>query len=259
MTSKELNTLVSNFFHQKDIGQPIQIIQNMLPKNAVVYLIGGAIRNLAINGLHGRGPLTKDLDLIIDPGDQYIKLSKLFPKRQTLKNDLGGIRWTPQNSPFRFDISLLPDFLIIKKFDLAPTAQNLLESIDFNVNAILYDFNHKLLYQKDFLSAIKLKRLGFNSRRIVDKSLITYRILLISKKINFLLEKEVFQYLKKAVDVDTLIALRRIIKAKLDKPKQIELMKEYNKICGYTDYAAYCHDKQIEISEMHPTACEPSC
>lgn len=119
--------------------------------------------------------------------------------------EIGGLRWYPDNSPYTFDICLLSDFVLIAKYRLAPLWQSLLICIDFTMNAVIYDFIRKSLYERNCISDIRRSLLEFNTRRMAGKLLLAYRILLIRHKTGFALSPQVFSFIKTQIDLNTLV------------------------------------------------------
>ena len=157
----------------------------------------------------------------------------------TRPTDLKGLRWQPESSAYAHDLCLLPDFLVIHTYRLDPTMENLLAGIDFTINAIIYDYRRRTLVEYGCLAAIRDRIIDFNSRLIPDKSLIAYRILLMAHKTGFRLSEMVFQYLTQRLDVETLVRLKRSLRAKQGKREAIAIMRELDRFCKHGSYAVY--------------------
>ena len=160
------------------------------------------------------------------------------------KTDLGGLRWYPSSSNYAYDISLLPNFIIIEKYKLAPTLNNLLTSIDFTVNAVIYDVVYEKFYEQDCISSIKKRIIEFNNQRIASKLILAYRIFLIRHETDFLLSQRVFTYVKNQIDLDLLIDLKALFIGKQGKKKAEALLADYDHVCRFGEYSDYIRGKR---------------
>lgn len=239
MDFNRVRTSVRSFFSQAAIQAPIEFLGRALPPGTEFYIAGGAIRNIVIAHFHGASPPTKDIDLFIGNLDSRSDLAAVLKGQRIERTDLGGIRWFPSKSNYAFDISRLVDFLIIKKYKLEPTRDSLLRSIDFDVNAIIYDFKRQALYEHRCLTAIAEQRMQFNTRFFVDKALLAFRALNIRHKIGFVLGEDIFGFLKWALDIDTLIQVKAIMTEKLGKEKTRAVLQDLNRLSSRPDYQTY--------------------
>ncbi len=230
---------VNNFFTGDQVAACLKLLRSRLPAQAGIYVAGGAIRNLIIGCLHGHRPATHDIDVFIDGLSADFRLERALRAERTEHTELGGIRWYPEPPRHVWDLWLLPNFIIIKNFNLAPTIAALLENIDFNVNAVIYDPFGQCLQEKGCLRAIRRKALDFNTLRIADNAMIAYRILLVRHKTDFTLSERMFAFLKNRLDLDALIHLRGLLIYKMGKAQGKEILKEFNSVITCRDYAAY--------------------
>jgi hypothetical protein len=213
---------------------------DVLPKRAELYVAGGAIRNIIIGLLHGASPPTIDIDLFVGNIRRRLKLTTILRAQPFERTDLGGLRWYPQASTYCFDISRLLDFLVIDKYQLEATRANLLCSIDFDVNTVVYDFKRQELYEHHCLAAIAAKTMRFNTHMLADKVLLAFRVLSIRHKIEFTLGEDIFLFLRTTLDIDTLIQLKALMLEKLGRLKTQAILKDLNRICVHKNYQSYC-------------------
>ncbi len=230
---------VERFFQQPEIRANLDFLSRRLPDSADIAIAGGALRNIIIETLHGHAPPTKDIDIFIGGLDRDFCLADVLDDQTARPTDLKGMRWYPVASGLAYDLCLLPDFVVIDAYHLDPTMQNLLAGIDFTVNAILYDFHRETLVENGCTAAVRQRLIDFNSLLFPNKQLIAYRILLMGHKTGFTLSKPVFQYLKNRLDLETLIQLRRLFRAKVGKARAAGVMGDYNDLCKYPSYDAY--------------------
>jgi len=235
----EFKPEVKTFFNRIDIAGPLEFLRKCLPAGAKLFVAGGAIRNLLIRATHGSSPATRDIDLFVGDVDADVSLDCSLAGQKTKLTELDGIRWQPESSDLAFDICRLSDFVIIKKYQLAPTLENLLQTLDFTVNAVVFDFNSQQLYEKDCLKAICTRRLEFNTTRRLNNLLLAYRILLIRFKTGFILADRLFAFLKYRLDLDTIKPLRGLMTGKQGREMAHAIMDDYNRICSYADYQDY--------------------
>jgi hypothetical protein len=230
---------IKAYFDREDIAGPLQYLQHCLPAGARLFVAGGAIRNVLIQAVHGTAPVTRDIDLFIGDLEPEVSLDCALDGEQRALTELCGIRWRPASSDLAFDICRLSEFVIIKKYKLEPSLENLLKSLDFTVNAVVFDMGQRKLYENGCLTAIRARRLDFNTLRRMNKLLLAYRILLIRFKTGFILADRVFAFLKYQLDIDTLRPLRGLLVGKQGPGMAADIMADYNRICRSTDYREY--------------------
>lgn len=214
-------------------------VRESLPPRASLLVAGGALRNLAIEALHGTSPVTRDIDLFVGNVEPGFSLSRVFSAESTTPTELGGIRWKPDSCSLAFDICRLCDFVVIKQCRYEPTLENLLNSIDFTANAIILDFDTMELYQGRCFEAIQHRILEFNTLAVPNRLLLAYRILVIRFKTGFFLSKQVFSFVKNQIDLDTLMALRPLLVSKQGKETGNRIMDDLRRICRYPVYSDY--------------------
>ncbi|MBC2709560.1 MAG: hypothetical protein HGJ94_00665 [Desulfosarcina sp.] len=243
VTDEAIVLAVERFFQHPEIHGNIAFLSNRLPGSAEIFVAGGAIRNIIIDALHGNAPLTGDIDIFIGGLDRDFSLSSVLKDQTVEPTLLRGMRWHPASSVFAYDLCLLPDFVVIETYHLDPTMENLLTGIDFTVNAILYDCHRKTLVENGCTAAVRDRVIDFNSRLIPDKRLMAYRILLMCYKTGFNLSDPVFQFVKNRLELETVIHLKRLFRAKVGKAMATTIMGDYNNLCKYPSYDAYLADR----------------
>jgi hypothetical protein len=225
----KLKTQIKAFVSRPGIHRNLDTLRHCLPKSASILVVGGAIRNLLIEHIHGSAPQTDDIDLFVDGVPGEYPLENRLAGQNFHRTELDGLRWRPAKSNYAYDICLLPNFVVVAKYRLTPTVQNLLASIDFTVNAIGYDIDRHILHEHGCISAIKNRLIEFNTRRMVNKLLLAYRILLIHHKTGFQLSTEVQSFLKSQIDFDTLGRLKDLLKAKQGANAAKIILKDYDR------------------------------
>ncbi len=123
--------------------------------------------------------------------------------------------------------------------------ENLLATIDFTVNALLFDVKNSRFYEKGALEAIREKVVGFNAKKTYDKGLLAYRLLLIRHKIGFYLSREAFGFLRTAVDLDTVLWIKKTLKGKVDRRLCREVLADYDRICMSANYEEYKMNEKV--------------
>lgn len=230
---------VRRLLGRPDVHPPLARLQAALPPGARICLLGGAIRNLILVRVHGSSPETRDLDFVVAGLPEDFRLPRCLPRRERVITEMGGVRWQPPDSPFSFDLCRLADFVVFRLFPMPPTLENLLANIDFSANAVIYDPAADRLYERGCINAIYARRFDFNTLRLCDKLISTYRILVLSHKLGFTLSERVFYYLRATADIDLVISLKRALAAGVGKDRAAALMAYYRRIRGFRDYAAY--------------------
>ena len=152
---------MEQFFQRADIRDNMNLLRKQLPASSRMLIVGGALRNLFIEVLHGRAPVTRDIDIFVDGLDSGFSLGSLFRNQEIKTTDLKGIRWHPKGSDLAYDLGVLADFLVIRHGHLKPTPENLLAGIDFSMNAILYDPQRQRLMEKGCIAAIRDRMIDF--------------------------------------------------------------------------------------------------
>ena len=104
---------------------------------------------------------------------------------------------------------------------------------------MVYDLKQKRLHERNALSDIRRRLLEFNTRVIYTRLATCYRALLLRHKTGFIFSRSVFQFLRREVDVDTLIEVRRLFKGRHGKAMAETLLKDYDRISTSRDYDDY--------------------
>ena len=230
---------VSAFLNGDDIQAPLVFLEKLLPADAQIYIVGGALRDRAIHECHGSGPVTKDIDLFIgNLPDNYNLLSPMVSERCS-PTDLGGIRWLPGDSRYAFDLSRLQDFVIFRKYHIEPSLKNLLASVDFTFNAIVYDRQSATLHETGCLQDIGRRILDFHTTMFYNRNTIAYRALLLRFKTGFILSEDVFEFLKSNVDVQVLTFVNNLLSVKLSADRAKTVLQDYVRISSFKDYRSY--------------------
>jgi len=115
------------FLSEGPVADAFETLLNTLEPDTDVFIVGGALRNLAMEVLHGTAPPTEDIDIFLGNCDS---LPSVSPVTVTA---LGGIEWRPKACPLSFDLCLLEDFVILQAYRMPPSLENFLASIDFTM------------------------------------------------------------------------------------------------------------------------------
>ena len=234
-TEMALKALVSDPGIQTNLAR----LQHWLPEGADILIAGGAIRNIIIELIHGTALQTNDIDLFIRNVDGDYPLGDRLAGRNVQQTEFGGLRWHPRETNYSFDICLLPNFIMVAKFNLAPTTQNFLATIDLTVNAVIYDVANQILLERNCISAIKNRLIEFNTHLMLNKYMLAYRALLIRAKTDFLLSKQVFSFIKAQIDLNTLNRLIALIKTKQGIAAAKMILNDYERICSFSNHDDY--------------------
>jgi len=239
MSGTDIQRRLEAFLGQPAVARALREVQDRLPDGAAVYLVGGAIRNLAIEAIHGYRPPIKDLDLFIDRVDDERLLSKrLFPEGAEI-TDLGGIRWRPEGCPYELDLCRMKEFVVLAKLKLSPTLENLLSTLDFTMNTLVFDLKQHRLLQRNALRDIRQRLVAFNTRVFYTPLAVCYRCLLLRHKTGFVFSKAVYRFLRREVDIDTLEATRQLLRVRQGKALARQILNDYDRVCTSRDYAQY--------------------
>ncbi|MFO8083806.1 MAG: hypothetical protein R6U27_05750 [Desulfobacterales bacterium] len=236
---EKFRKLIIGFISEDDIIKPLKFLILSCPQKACLLIVGGALRNFIISQIYGKAPATKDIDMVIGGLGENYPLEKMLEKEKYKHTDFGGIRWYPKESCYSFDLSLLENFLPIAKFKLEPNVDNLLATIDFDVNALMFDIKNSLFYEKGALKAVREKTIGFNAAKTYHRGLLAYRLLLIRHKIGFYLSREAFRFIRTTVDLETVLWIQRTLKSKVDKQLRKAVLADYDRICMSKNYDEY--------------------
>ncbi|WP_054031861.1 hypothetical protein [Desulfatitalea tepidiphila] len=239
VTDESIISAVDRYFENPDIARNLTALCRRLPVEARVVVAGGAIRNIIIDLVHGSAPPTPDIDIFIGGLPRDFSLPHALADQLIEHTDLKGFRWHPEGSQLAYDLCLLPDFVIIEACHLEPTMDNLLSSIDFTVNAIVFDVRDRSLAENGCTADIRARRIDFNCHVIPNRELIAYRVLLMGHKTGFTLSETVFDFLKHRLELDAVTHLLKIIRSKLDKETADTVTAEYDALCRCRDYVTY--------------------
>jgi len=234
-----VESAVDSFFSRPEIASRLEYLRACFPQEARFLVTGGAIRNLIIELIHGSAPATRDIDVFIAEVDKNFPLAERMAVENIGPTELGGWSWQPAGCRYAFDLCLLPNFVIIAKYDLAPSLENLLKSVDFTVNAVAYDVAGRRIFERHCISDISRRVIEFNTRRMASKLLHAYRILLVRHKTGFRLSERVFSFVRGQLDVDTLRSLKQLLSSKQGEQTTRMILSEYDRICRCADYGEY--------------------
>jgi len=195
--------------------------------------LGGGIRNRVTKMIHGRSPPIEDIDIFL--GNCHV----LPPLQPATVTDLGGLQWHPGTCPVSFDICLLKDFVILRKNRLTPSLDNLMASIDFTMNTLVYDVRPRRLHAGGAIKDIQKRLMEFHSPVFFSRPLTAYRILLLRSKTGFMLSSTTFQFIKQQVDLDILMSLKKILASRYPREGRKAFLQEYDRICAFPDYHTY--------------------
>ena len=230
---------IAAFLDRDEIRTPLYFLEKLLPEDAVVYIVGGALRDLVIHEIHGSGPATEDIDVMIGNLAAPLDLQDRIGSGRCLPTGFGGIRWLPENTRYAFDLSRMQDFVIFRKYNIEPNRENLLATLDFTCNAIVYDRTAAALHESRCITAIRRRLLDFNSTLFYNRETIAYRALLLRFKTGFILSEDVFDFLKTNVDVQVLTFVKNLLNARVSRDRAKAVLNDYVWISGFRDYRRY--------------------
>ena len=236
---KVVEDKILKFISQRPIREAIGYLTRVLPAGTDIYLVGGAIRNLIIELFHGSRPQIDDIDLFIGGILDKIDWMKILPEEDVIATDLGGVRWNPSGLAFDIDLCQLKDFVIIKKYGLAAKIESLLNSLDFTMNTVVFNINSCKLLERKAIDHIQSRLMSFNTNKFYTKTAITYRVLLLKYKTDFNLSEDVFNFVKKGIDFDTLTVVKYIIMNRFGKSIMRSILDDYDHLCSYSSFEEY--------------------
>ena len=239
VNKKVIEGRIVEFISQEPIRDALEILSEVLPEDSDIYLVGGAIRNLIIEIFHDRRPPIDDIDLFIGGIRDKIQWTKILPEGDVNLTDLGGVRWSPAGMGFDIDLCLLKDFIIIKKYGLAAEIESLINTLDFTMNTVVFNINSFKLLERKAFDHIQNKLMSFNTNKIYTKTAITYRVLLLKYKTNFNLSEDIFNFVKKGIDFDTLTVVKHIIMKRFGKSTMRSILDDYDHICSFSCFEEY--------------------
>jgi len=227
------------FMEESGARGPLNRLLEALPVGGGLYLVGGALRNLAMQEIHGSAPSVEDLDLFVTGVDERFNPGSVLGGEAWEFTDLGGVRWHPRRCGPAFDIGVMARFLPLRKFRLPPGLDSLLRTIDFNVNAAVFDVRERVLHQRNFVESIRRRVMDFNTRLFYDQVIMAYRVLEINTKIRFAYSRVLFDYVQRFIDEKVLGAVKPLLISKLGKDFAARVMEDYRTVCGYGSYDEY--------------------
>ncbi len=236
---ENLPQLIGGYVSRDEISGPMEYFASKLPAEADLYIVGGCLRNFVIGLIYGHSPPTADIDLVVGGLGGAFSLERALKNERFKTGDFEGVKWRPKNSSFSFDMCLLENFLPVKKFRLNPDPENLLRTIDFTVNALVFDFKKEILYEQNAVKAIRERTIGFNTDKIFDMRLLAYRLLLIRHKIGFHPSRQAFGFLRNAIGLDASAWIKDTLEANHGKEYAKKVMEDYDTICSCKDYEDY--------------------
>lgn len=248
---KSITRSIDRLINSRNVRGPLHYLRTSLPEDAEIYIVGGAIRDVIIEESHGTGPRTVDIDVFIGNLQAGFDPADIFSEGRFKFTDLGGVRWRPEDTDLPFDICLLPDFVILKKYHLEPNVKNLLTTIDYTVNTAIFDCQRRALHERNCIADVCRRYIDFNTRLFYNKESTAFRSLVLRFKTGFKLSESVFYFLKNDINVEILEFLTNIFRARFGRKKTKALLDDYDRIIGYRDYNDYvqrapeCHDPVV--------------
>ena len=236
---KVIEAKIEEFISQQAIRSALEYLTEVLPDDSDIYLVGGAVRNLIIEVFHGSRPPIDDIDLFIGGIPGKIQWTKIIPEKDVIATDLGGVRWKPAGLAIDIDLCLLKDFIIIKKYGLAAGIESLINTLDFTMNTVVFNINSFKLIERKAFEHIQNRLMSFNTNKIYTKTAITYRVLLLKFKTDFNLSEDVFNFVKKGIDFDTLNVVKHIIMKRFGKSIMRSILDDYDHICSFSRFEEY--------------------
>lgn len=243
MDKAELTVWIENFIRQDSLNISIVRLWRALGAGAVVYLVGGAIRDIAIRAIHGRQIQVKDIDLFIEGVESLGALQPQLAGDRFETTDLGGLRWHPHDSKYPFDLCRMKDFVVLKKYGWAPNLDNLLACIDFTIDAVAYDIGAGELFERGAIADIERRWLAFNTRQFYSRTAVAYRVLWLIYRTDFTLSPGVFDFLRSGIDLDTLTKVKAIFVFRKGKLVARRILKEYDRLSAFHNYSDYCRGR----------------
>ena len=232
---------IMQLLNDTDTDEALNFLQKSLPDNAGIYIAGGAIRDILIAEIHGTGPPTEDIDIFIENVPDGIRPADVLDKEQFEVTDLGGLRWRPENATLPLDICLLEDFVIIEKYKLEPNLKNFLDTIEFTVNAVVFDYPRRRLHMKQCVEDVEKRFIDFNTHLLYTKVSTAFRTIVLRFKTGFRLSEAVFSFLKNDINFETVLFLKHLFKSRFKVEITNRLMSDFNRISRYRNYRDYIH------------------
>ena len=236
---KSISRSIDRLLNSRNVRGPLHYLRTSLPAASEIYIVGGAIRDVIIEASHGTRPRTEDIDVFIGNLKAGFDPADIFAEDRFKFTDLGGVRWRPEDTDLPFDICMLPDFVILKKYHLQPNLKNLLATIDYTVNTVVFDYRRRALHERNCIADIYRRYINFNTRLFYNKKSTAFRSLVLRFKTDFRLSESVFYFLKNDINIEILEFLTNIFRARFDREKSKALMDDYDRITGYRDYSDY--------------------
>jgi hypothetical protein len=244
LTDKVLVKTVRAFFERSEVRRPLARLVRRLPSHADVFIAGGAIRNLFIAAIHGSAPPTCDIDIFIGGLAADFPLAEALTGLALDVTEMQGLRWHPAPSAYAFDLCLLPRFIVIERFGLPADLENLLEGIDFSVNAAVYRMKTRTTFQRGCVEAVKRRVIAFNSGLVADRDIMIYRVFLIAHKTGFRISAPVFTFLRRYLDLETMNWLDAVNRGKHGKKMAAAIRQDYNAVATASTYRGYLNARQ---------------
>jgi hypothetical protein len=144
------------------------ILEEIVPGDMPVYLIGGRVRDAIRERIHGvEGIVHNDIDLWIDDrGFEQLDLEHIFDCDETgviVKNRYGNLKWSPYTTGLEIDIGRLSGANLARAglTDDYSIASALIGS-DLTSGSIAFELRGGTLFDFGCLEAMKAKEVGIN-------------------------------------------------------------------------------------------------
>lgn len=157
----------------------------LLEKSCNMYIIGGILREISING---EIKDIKDIDIIIDIIDKK-SFNKILNQYKYSTNAFGGYKIIVDN--IKFDIWKIQDTWAYKSRAIPFNKENIIENLQYtvflNIDSIVYDVQNNILYDNLFKDCIKTNKLDIvlEKNPFIDLNILRAIVLKYKYKMNY--------------------------------------------------------------------------
>ena len=107
------------------------------------------------------------------------------------------------------------------------------------MNTVVFDTGRGRLYERNALTDIRKRLMAFNTKMLYNRTATAYRALLLRHKTGFMLSPGVFEFVKQAIDLETLTKVRQILSNRYGRRTMRAIMDDYDRISAFEHFDDY--------------------
>jgi hypothetical protein len=205
-------------FLRTEAGQDFKSLTGSFPRNWKVFVMGGFLRDLLLDGIPKNIAKPADLDLVISGAHSPDEIRNVLGNINQSTNAFGGVKCRFRPKGLVFDLWRIEDHTNMALAPKPHTIEQLLRYNLLDVDAILWEPVTGCLHDCGCLDAIAAERIGLMGRKGVSEKFIAAQVahvLMVGYKTNFTLSEEVRDFVANSSRCGATGEIERILERKI--------------------------------------------